>query len=173
MRVRGHIYWQSQKIKIMFHVFRVLLPGFSQNFSTPQSLYRGEARNFSKSQRLHRWLEPIGGMLGIFLTSKLRISHIYSPILNLHSGHSRELTAVNDFFELPTAHRLVETTVLEKLYTFFQIPFKTSFYISQQELSSLYLILLTFEYCRNHRNYPHKHCRSLARFALNIVLIIM
>ena len=44
----------SQKLKIMFYVFRVLPPSFSRNVSGGR-----EVRNFSKSNRLYRRPEPI------------------------------------------------------------------------------------------------------------------
>ena len=47
----------------MFHVFRVLPPGFSQNFLKSQSLYRGKARIFSESQ-----ISYSEGRHGIFLS---------------------------------------------------------------------------------------------------------
>ena len=45
----------------MFHVFRVLSPGFSRTFFKYQSLYRGQAWNISKSLRIYRGPYPIQG----------------------------------------------------------------------------------------------------------------
>jgi len=61
VRASGRMYSSSQKIKITSHVFRVLPPGFSRDSSKSQSLCRGEARHFYKSQRLSRGSEPLQG----------------------------------------------------------------------------------------------------------------
>ena len=102
----------------MFHVFRVLPPGFSWKCSKSQSLNKGEAPNFSKSQSFYK-----EGRLGIFPSPRGYITDqsLYrEEARNFSKSRSLSREGKLEYFQVPEP--IQQGVFLRTFHIFLHIP---------------------------------------------------